>query len=110
MTDDRTAGRSYPLPHRDNHLQDDLLRLRAAFDAIDADVSTLAALLSSDDPMLDTLQELVSSIKANKTTLDAILGDKVDRSEMRGVNKRVALFRFLDMGDIIDIQTMTNSA
>jgi hypothetical protein len=107
VVDERTAGRSYPLPHPQNDLAEDLPRLRAALTAIDADVAALEALLSSDDPLLDTLQELVTSIKANKTTINALLADKVDRAEFTAANKHAALFRFLDMGDVIDIQNMT---
>lgn len=107
MVDDRTAGRNYPLPHPQNDLAEDLPRLRAALAAIDADVAALEELLCSDEPLLDTLQELVDSLKANKSTINALLADKVGRAELAAANRHAALFRFLEMGDVIDIQDMT---
>lgn len=37
--DDATSHRSYPLPHPDNMLDEDVLRLRDALSQIDADVA-----------------------------------------------------------------------
>lgn len=57
MIDDRTTNQDYPKPHTDNQLQEDVSRLRSAFDAIDADVyarlitaNLLTQLLTVDGP------------------------------------------------------------
>ena len=78
--DQLTPGKGLPLPHPDNGLEDDVLRLRQALTAIDSYIAAMEALLASNDPTLDTLQELVTSIKANKTTVDALLFDKADKT------------------------------
>lgn len=36
--DDRTEGRGYPLPHKDNTMQADVERLRDGLTAVDRDV------------------------------------------------------------------------
>jgi hypothetical protein len=62
VIDDRTPGIDLPLPHQDNPLEDDVLRLRAALTAIDA-------VLSSDEPLLASVQAIVDALGANASTL-----------------------------------------
>ncbi|ABB56777.1 phage tail protein [Synechococcus elongatus] len=71
-TDDRTTNQNYQKPSPDNQLAEDVLRLRAALDAIDADVAarpTLATVEALIDSVLDgapgaldTLNELAAAL------------------------------------------------
>lgn len=90
MTDDRTAHLSLPLPHPTNALDEDVGRLRTSLNGIDAKFAALDALLMSDDETLDQLQELVTQIKANKSTITAILADKANASDLAATNEVVA--------------------
>lgn len=72
MINEITPHLYLPLPHPDNDLGDDVLRLRDALSAIDSKVATLDLLLASDDLSLDTLQEVVSAIKAARTEIGAV--------------------------------------
>lgn len=92
MIDDRTAHLNLPLPHADNTLTDDVSRLRATIDALDA-------LLSSDDPTLDTTQERVTAIKALRTDLAAL--DTALSGEVTALQTTVN-------GQISDLQTAVN--
>lgn len=65
MIDDRTQNIDLPLPHQDNQLTEDVLRLRQALTAIDAKFGSLDVLLQSDDATLDQLQEIVNAVKTN---------------------------------------------
>ncbi|MFC5509264.1 hypothetical protein [Bosea massiliensis] len=47
ITDNRSPNRDYLLPHEDNDLTDDVLRIISAFTAIDADVHSLLASVSA---------------------------------------------------------------
>lgn len=76
--------RGYQLPHPSNELEADVLRLRAALQSISDDVQLLVTLVASNDPTLDTVQELVNQIKANKTTVDALLSTKADQAAVDG--------------------------
>lgn len=72
MIDQRTANLSLPLPHPSNDLSEDVERLIAALVAIDQKISALDLLLNSDDLTLDTMQELVTAIKAARTEMGAV--------------------------------------
>lgn len=66
MIEETTTNLGLPLPHPSNSLEDDVLRLREAFNAIDA-------VLSSDEPSLSTIQEIVDVLKDNvATTFDHV--------------------------------------
>ncbi len=93
-TDDRTLNRNYQKPSPDNQLQDDVLRLRAALDAIDADVQarpTLTAVqtlinnvLNGAPGALDTLQELAAALGNDPNfaaTVTAALGNRYTKAE-----------------------------
>lgn len=41
MIDDKTINRNYSLPHQDNQLEDDVTRIKNAFESIDTDVHNL---------------------------------------------------------------------
>lgn len=45
-------------------------------------IDAINAVLSSDDTDLDTIQELVNNIKANKTTIDSIVTSKVNVTDI----------------------------
>lgn len=70
--DDRTANRNYKLPNAGNFLADDVVRLRDALTAIDADVfarytktetdQKLADLINGAPGALDTLNELAAAM------------------------------------------------
>lgn len=60
-----TAHLGLQLPHPSNSLEDDVLRLRSAITAVDAQFLVLDTLLASDDPALNTLQEVVDVLKDN---------------------------------------------
>ena len=70
--DDRTTNRSYQLPNAANLLQDDVPRLRAALQSIDADVTArptmaevnqlITDLIAGSPGALDTLNELAAAM------------------------------------------------
>lgn len=78
MLDERTPYLGLPLPHPTNRLDEDVLRLREALTELDRHAQALDELLESDDATMDTLQELVAAIKADKTTIDALLTGKAE--------------------------------
>lgn len=75
-TDTRTTNRSYPLPYPSNLLADDVVRLREALVAIDADIAdrpnaaaittqiqqAVQGLLDGAPGALDTLNELAAAL------------------------------------------------
>lgn len=77
MYDDRTATLDLPLPHPENPLNLDVVRLRTAFGMLDARLAAIAALLASDDLTLDTVLEIVAAIKTNRADITEIVADKV---------------------------------
>lgn len=80
MIDQKTSNLQLPLPHPGNELQDDILRLRDAFTAIDSKIAAIDLLLTSDDISLDTVQELVTAIKLARTDIglvNALIDDRI---------------------------------
>lgn len=73
ITDDRTTNLDLPLPHKDNPLNVDVQRVRDALGLIDGKFQALDDLLESDDVTLDQVQELVNSIKASRSDIEALL-------------------------------------
>lgn len=67
-----TAHLGLPLPHPENELAEDVLRIRDAFTALDQKLEAIDLLLSSDDLTLDSLQELVTAIKQTRTEAGAV--------------------------------------
>lgn len=90
MIDERTAHLDLPLPHPSNELSDDVHRLRDALEGIDDKFEALDTLLQSDDATLDQIQELVSAIKENRSTISGLLSDKADGSVVSAIAGRVA--------------------
>lgn len=74
MINETTSHLGIQLPHPSNTLEDDVLRLRSAINAIDAKFALLDTLLASNDAALDTIQELVDSIKADAASLSSHVG------------------------------------
>lgn len=72
MINDISPHLALQLPHPDNELGDDVLRLRDALSAIDSKLATLDLLLTSDDLTLDSVQELVGAIKAARTDIGSL--------------------------------------
>ncbi|GHU28690.1 hypothetical protein AGMMS50256_11590 [Betaproteobacteria bacterium] len=72
MIDNRTPKLHLPLPHPANALEEDVLRLRAAFGALDTKIAALEELTASEDLDLDTLSEIVEAVKAAATDISAI--------------------------------------
>jgi len=98
--DDRTTNRSYQLPNAANLLQDDVPRLRAALQSIDADVNVrptmaevnqlITDLIAGSPGALDTLNELAAAMGddpnfaatvATQLSLKANLSEVWSRSE-----------------------------
>lgn len=82
MINETTSHLGLPLPHPTNQLSDDVERLRAALNGIDAKFEALDALLQSDDATLDQVQELVTAIKENRGDILDLLSDKADASAL----------------------------
>lgn len=82
MIDQTTPYLGLPLPHHDNTLVEDVPRLRATLQQIDAKFQQLDTLLDSDDVTLDQLQELVTAIKENRTDVLDLLVTKADQSSV----------------------------
>lgn len=79
-TDDRTPALGLQLPHPQNMLQDDVLRLRAAFAAVDSACDTMAALIEgrvTDAEMATAVSALQGSISAMATTVTFLAASKV---------------------------------
>lgn len=53
-------------------------------DIVEGQISDLMALLNSDNTALDTIQEIVNYIEANRTSIDEVLVDKLDKSVYEG--------------------------
>ena len=67
-----TPHLSLPLPHPDNSLAEDVIRIRDAFTVLDQKIAALDTLLTSDDLTLDSVQELVGAIKAARTDIGSL--------------------------------------
>ncbi|UMR28560.1 hypothetical protein MJ904_15550 [Massilia sp. MB5] len=85
MIDQRTANLRLPLPHPDNELKDDVLRLRDSLSQLDGIVQSLQGLVASDDVNLDTVQEIVTVLKqaqGNIGSITSLLATKANKSDM----------------------------
>jgi hypothetical protein len=72
-----------PLPHPDNDLETDVVRLRDALTQVDGAVFSLRSLVASDDVNLDTVQEVVTVLKQAQGSIGnvtALLATKADAS------------------------------
>lgn len=78
-----------PLPHPDNDLEQDVVRLRQSLSAIDHKFDSLDQLLFSDDATLDQVQELVNAIKANRTTINDLLLGTASLTDVTALGRRV---------------------
>ena len=96
-TDTRTTNQNYPLPYPSNLLAADVVRLRDALTAIDADMANtvssadvtsqvnaaVAALVASAPEALNTLDELAQALADDSSfasTMTNSLDDKLDKS------------------------------
>jgi hypothetical protein len=88
VIDDKTPNLALPLPHPQNDGADDVLRLRGALLAIDADLKGIHTLLASSDLDMDTLQEVVnviSSAQGSIGTITSVLATKADATTVRNL-------------------------
>ncbi len=83
-----TPHLSLPLPHPDNSLAEDVIRIRDAFTVLDQKIAALDTLLTSDDLTLDSVQELVGAIKAARTEIGAV--NALVASQLAAQNTAVA--------------------
>lgn len=72
MADNRTAYLNLTLPDPINQLEEDVVRLISAFNGIDSKIASIDTLLASNDPSLNTVQEMVDAIKANIAEIASI--------------------------------------
>jgi len=80
MTDDRTPALHLELPHPDNLLQDDVLRLRTALAAVDSACATLAGLVEgrvTEGELAGAVAALQASIGNLSTTVGFLTTTKV---------------------------------
>ena len=80
VVDERTPGLSLALPHPDNKLQDDVLRVRQALTAIDAACESLAGILATkvdSAEMAVAIANLQTSITNLGTTVAFLTNTKV---------------------------------
>lgn len=80
MTNDRTPALNLALPHPQNLLQDDVLRLRDALGAVDGACDTLAALIEgrvTDAELATAVAALQGSINNLGTTVTFLTASKV---------------------------------
>ena len=80
MTDDRTPALGLQLPHPQNLLEQDVLRLRAAFASVDSACDTLAALIEgrvTDAELAAAVAALQGSIGNLNTTVSFLTASKV---------------------------------
>jgi len=80
MTDDRTPALGLQLPHPQNLLEQDVLRLRAAFASVDSACDTLAALIEgrvTDTELSAAVTALQGSIGNLNTTVSFLTASKV---------------------------------
>jgi hypothetical protein len=74
-----------PLPHPDNDLETDVVRLRDALTQVDGAVFSLRALVASDDVNLDTVQEVVTVLKQAQGSIGSVtelLALKANKSDV----------------------------
>lgn len=80
VVDERTPGLGLALPHPDNKLQDDVLRVRQALTALDAACESLAGILATKVDGADmavAIANLQTSITNLGTTVTFLIGSKV---------------------------------
>ena len=80
VVDERTPGLSLALPHPDNKLQDDVLRVRQTLTAIDGACESLAGILATKvdgAEMASAIANLHNSITNLGTTVTFLTGSKV---------------------------------
>jgi hypothetical protein len=88
MINQTTPHLQLPLPHPDNRLDDDVVRLRGALTALDGAIYALRGLVSSDDLNLDTVQEIVTVLKGAQGDIGnvtALLATKADKTALAAV-------------------------
>ena len=103
--DQRTAALGLPLPHPQNELQDDILRIRDALMAVDALIAKkadaaavadeFARLIGEAPGALDTLKELASALANNPDFASFVAGEiqRLDRAIAAGNAGAAGLFR-----------------
>jgi len=117
MIDDRTSFLDLPLPHEDNDLDVDVVRLRSAFTTLDgaiaslsADVESLQGLVPTD--LADQLSAITGDIAALQSAIATAQGDISDNASaiaalqaMRGAANGLAS---LDASSLVPVTQIPN--
>lgn len=72
MHDDKTAHLALPLPHPGNRIEVDVLRLRAAFAAIDDRLAALTTVLQTDGDSLANVQAIIAAVGAAQDDINSL--------------------------------------
>ena len=91
MIDQKTPNLELPLPHPDNELRDDVVRIRESLTRIDGVAQSLFSLVASDDVNLDTVQEIVAVLKHAQTDIADITDVLATKAFSAEVNVALAL-------------------
>lgn len=118
VVDDRTPIRNWPKPHETNNLSDDVLRLKAALDAVDSDVAAIILALAGKAATLHSheLTDIIglATALASKAALnhDHAFDDLTDVTVAGATNgqflKRIANFwqpAGLAISDVANLQS-----
>jgi len=94
MIDDRTPALDLPLPHPDNDIGGDVLRLRAALAQLDAALAVVGLQLDTDNPDLATLNQIGNAVAELQDTLteftEALINDSQVTSGTTWSSERIA--------------------
>lgn len=94
MIDDRTPALDLPLPHPDNDIGGDVLRLRAALAQLDAALAVVGLQLDTDNPDLATLSQIGNAVAELQDTLteftEALINDSQVTSGTTWSSERIA--------------------
>jgi hypothetical protein len=85
MIDEKSLNLELPLPHPDNELRDDVVRIRQSLIKIDGATQSLFSLVASDDVNLDSVQEIVAVLKhaqADISDITSVLATKAFASDV----------------------------
>ncbi len=69
IIDERTPALALPLPHPENDIGDDVLRLRAALIGVDTQIDQVIQTLQSGNPDVTTFEDIVSVLSAHQLSL-----------------------------------------
>lgn len=91
MIDQKTPNLELPLPHPDNELRDDVVRIRESLTKIDGIAQSLFSLVASDDVNLDSVQEIVAVLKHAQSDIGDITSVLATKAFVSDVNASLLL-------------------